>query len=301
LAISRSIEASLYGNTVSVQLVEYRGSDGIKSSNFNSVHTLSRCISPSRFLSHVRAGEREFVRGRRVAFFPADIPIQWQASNEYAKFGICQFTTERYDQLVGGEHPWEHSNLKECADIRSTQLERLLQRLTHEAADPGFASDILADGLGTVLIVELSRYFQRTKAGEPKRCGGLAPWQLRRLTEYVETLSDAPVLVGELAGCCGVSRGHLQRAFKQTTGRTLHNYVEEVRLMRAKSWLTATDLPLGEIARRLGFKNASGFTIAFRRAAGENPSAFRRQAQGHPGSLRKAGARGGVARTFAAV
>jgi len=41
--------------------------------------------------------------------------------------------------------------------------------------------------------------------------------------------------------------------------------------------LMTTDLPIKQIAGQLGFANPSGFTIAFRRVAGETPGSFRRR------------------------
>ena len=120
---------------------------------------------------------------------------------------------------------------------------------------------------------------QRTKRcapPEPRR-GGLAPWQLRRLREALSELDGpAPGLV-ELAHIAGVSPRHLTRAFKQATGRTMGDYVQEVRLDRARDLLAGTDLPLKEIASKLGFASLASFSTAFRRAAGETPTGYRRQ------------------------
>ena len=72
-------------------------------------------------------------------------------------------------------------------------------------------------------------------------------------------------------------KGHLMRAFKASTGLTIHAYVEQVRLAKAKALLSDTDIQLKEIAFRLGFSNAANFSAAFRKSAGESPREFRRR------------------------
>ena len=89
--------------------------------------------------------------------------------------------------------------------------------------------------------------------------------------------ADASLSIGLLAELCCISSGHLMRAFKQTTGETVHSYVERVRLTKAQRLLCETNLPLKAIAAELGFSTPSSFSFAFRRATGEPPKVFRQQ------------------------
>ena len=50
---------------------------------------------------------------------------------------------------------------------------------------------------------------------------------------------------------------------------------EAARIDRAKELLRKTDLLIAEIAHRVGFRNQSHFSFAFRRAAGMTPREFR--------------------------
>jgi AraC family transcriptional regulator of adaptative response / methylphosphotriester-DNA alkyltransferase methyltransferase len=49
-----------------------------------------------------------------------------------------------------------------------------------------------------------------------------------------------------------------------------------VRMQHAAGLLQATMLPVGEIARLVGYRQAAQFAKAFRRHHGVSPSAFRR-------------------------
>jgi AraC family transcriptional regulator len=98
---------------------------------------------------------------------------------------------------------------------------------------------------------------------------------LNCLRAYIDASSQRRVTLAELARACGMSVAYLCRCFKSTTGRTVHAYVEEVRLARAKVLLRETALPLKQIAYELGFSSGSGFSIAFRRATGATPLSYR--------------------------
>jgi len=62
-----------------------------------------------------------------------------------------------------------------------------------------------------------------------------------------------------LAGLAGYSRYHFWREFKRYTGKTVHEYVDDVR-RRKLADLTDQGMPQKEIARVLGFSNTSSFS-----------------------------------------
>ena len=70
-------------------------------------------------------------------------------------------------------------------------------------------------------------------------------------------------------------------------------------MSRAAELVTATDIPVGEVARRVGYREPSQFTKAFKRTYGATPSELRgagggaRRAVGAGrGRLRRANSRG---------
>lgn len=277
----RHVEAALKTDAGSIELVRFDWADTWVSERQNDVHTISKLIAPARVTEHLRFGDCDLVRGHSIAFIPAEVRVGMKASRGRARFGLLQFDRERFEGITGCGTAWDDVDFRLCGDVRSPVLDKVIQRLIAEAVQPGLASDALVDGLTVVAMVEFARYLDAARQRRTRYLGGLAPWQMRRIADYVENRDDAPVSVRDLSELCGISDGHLQRAFKMTAGQTLHAYVEEVRLGRAKALLAKADMPLSAIASKLGFANASGFTIAFRRAAGEPPSAYRRRITRH--------------------
>jgi AraC family transcriptional regulator len=127
------------------------------------------------------------------------------------------------------------------------------------------------------VMIEVGRYLRNTRDRQELRRATLASWQLRRIDQYLNECSDHSPTIADLAKQAGVSRGHLTRLFKATTGVTVHDYVVEVRVRRAKTFLSDTDLPLKVISARLGFSRPTSFSLAFRQAVGESPRVFRQQ------------------------
>ncbi|QDL94337.1 helix-turn-helix transcriptional regulator (plasmid) [Paroceanicella profunda] len=106
--------------------------------------------------------------------------------------------------------------------------------------------------------------------------GGLAQWQLRRVTRHVEANIGDAVPVDTLARLVGLSSGHFSRAFKVSTGETPHTFVIRKRLRRAQALMLTTNEPLGELACACGFTDQAHMTRLFRKFVGETPFVWRR-------------------------
>jgi AraC family transcriptional regulator len=106
--------------------------------------------------------------------------------------------------------------------------------------------------------------------------GGLASWQIRRVSAHIEADLAANVRIKDLAGLIKVSSSHFSRAFKQSFADTPRRYVMRRRVERAKALMLATNASLGRIAADCGFADQPHFNRHFRRLVGENPNAWRR-------------------------
>jgi AraC family transcriptional regulator len=163
--------------------------------------------------------------------------------------------------------------LRTCMNLPFDRLRELLLRVGKEVRNPGFASALLLEGLGITLLAETLRMLRQVEDNAIRK-GGLAPWRMRTIETRIRDSVEAPSLA-ELADLCGLSRRQLMRAFKEETGQTIGAYAQEMALERAKNLLRETDLPVAEVASRVGFATATSFATAFRRSIGGTPRAFR--------------------------
>jgi LacI family transcriptional regulator len=72
-----------------------------------------------------------------------------------------------------------------------------------------------------------------------------------------------------------LSRRVLEDRFRKLLGRTPHDEIARVRFERVRQLLREARLPLAEIARRSGFRNAEYLATAFRREFGMSPKSYR--------------------------
>lgn len=103
------------------------------------------------------------------------------------------------------------------------------------------------------------------------------------LTTLLAKLENAPVLWPDydaLARTCGLSLIHLRRLFAAATGQTLHDYILQLRMTRARDLLAQIDVPIKEVAARLGYEDVYYFTKQFRKIVGVPPAAYRRSFAG---------------------
>ena len=130
------------------------------------------------------------------------------------------------------------------------------------------------EALGTVLAHELAHL--NSQQSEETARGGLAPWQQRIVTDYIEEHLAERISLNTLAGLVNLSPHYFCRAFKHSLGVPPHRYHNSRRIERAKRLLAAHSLTVTEVGFQLGFADTSSFGAAFRKATGLTPTAYHR-------------------------
>ncbi len=73
-----------------------------------------------------------------------------------------------------------------------------------------------------------------------------------------------------------ISVPYLSSLFKASAGVNFSNYVEDVRIEKAKGFLKNTSMSVGEIAVATGYSSTNSFSRAFRRVTGDSASEYRK-------------------------
>lgn len=96
----------------------------------------------------------------------------------------------------------------------------------------------------------------------------------RLLEKYSEIpVNQAPALPKFLYDL-GCSYPHICREFRKAYGSTPVEYINALRIERAKLLLHDTNLPIIEVARRVGFDTPAYFSRVFKKVTGINPIKF---------------------------
>jgi AraC family transcriptional regulator len=133
-----------------------------------------------------------------------------------------------------------------------------------------------SEALGIVLMHELVRLNRGTPRIEPQARGGLAAWQQRIVTAFIEDHLAEQIPLATLAQLVRLSPSYFCRAFKQSFGLPPHRYHAARRIERAKVLLAKGAISVTDIGLTVGFGETSSFSTAFRKATGLTPTEYHR-------------------------
>lgn len=98
---------------------------------------------------------------------------------------------------------------------------------------------------------------------------------LDRLRHFVSEHLGERIYLEDAAALLHMSVATFCRYFKQWTGRTFVDFVQEVRITHACNLLRATSFPVQKISRDSGFHSMAHFIRVFKRSKGVTPHQFR--------------------------
>jgi AraC-like DNA-binding protein len=97
--------------------------------------------------------------------------------------------------------------------------------------------------------------------------------QVLRARRFIDERYAEPIALAEVAAAAGCSKFHFIRRFRQYYGRTPHQYLTSVRLIRARQLLRA-GASVSAACYAVGFDSLPSFSALFRKTTGISPSTF---------------------------
>jgi AraC family transcriptional regulator len=255
----------------------------------NSDYVISRPIARSPGNHPIRwhqQGEAAVRPWGAVAIVPPGVPITLEVDPGEVTFISCFFSPEHFERSLELEVP--RADLTPAL-ISNPFLGAVLERLAREILTPQPKSQPLVETLIASVSAEVGSLVRQIDQTRPAT-GTLTRWQLKLITKLLAEVVDQGqrIHLEEVAACCSISVRHLVRAFKKSTGTTIHSHIRQLRLDRIKALLASDELPMAAIAAATGYANASQFSAEFRRLTGCSPSAYRRQRQAEAHAARDA-------------
>ena len=155
-----------------------------------------------------------------------------------------------------------------------------LEQLKAEALSPREGSHTLLSRLTEVVLIEIMRFFARPPGVECPVTGwfaGLRDPSLHRALVAIHQHPAKPWSVEALAKVARESRSAFAAHFTSVMEQSPIAYLASWRMFQSRNLLRQTDLSLDAIAERVGYGSAAAFSLAFTRAQGTAPGAFRKQ------------------------
>ena len=201
-----------------------------------------------------------------------------------------QYLTELLAAMLagGGDIAW--------IKMRSSELLVLLSRTAAET------------GMDEQQILLLHQQWQK-KLADITSFHVLSSWLLSVIDEILESISAYPdvkhaniihrciqhigscymerLTLEQTARMVGLSPDYLSRIFRRETGITFNQYLNNVRITKARELIRTTDLRLTDISQMVGYDDQSYFTKVFKRTAGTSPGMYAKKHRASSGRPRQ--------------
>ena len=201
-------------------------------------------------------------------FVPAGCDGFWEDSAPVDLVSI-RFTPELMAQVAEGLG-LARAGLTLRLGGRDPIVSHMVAAFGAELTAPPAAGRLSADCLATALAVRL---LQESAPPSSAAIQTLSKPKLRRLIDYIEAHLDADLGLAELAAVAGLSIPHLTALFRRTMGQSLHRYVVERRVLRARDLLLGGERSIAQVALTVGFAHQSHLARWMRRTLGATPGA----------------------------
>ena len=206
-----------------------------------------------------------------------------QASSHGEKEAARQYLTELLASL--------HAGGNEISRIRG-QISELLVLLSRTAAE---------NGMDEQQVLLLHRQWQKSLSALSS-FQAVSAWLLTVVEDMLENLAAYPdvrhaniihrciqhigagyqerLTLEDTARMVCLSPDYLSRIFRQETGISFHQYLNNVRITKAKELIRTTNLRLTDISQMVGYDDQSYFTKVFKRTAGIAPGEYVKKYRG---------------------
>ena len=138
--------------------------------------------------------------------------------------------------------------------------------------------------LGPTVMMETARFLLIDPSGrEQKHYASFAPKlthgdeAVLKVQHWLQARGAGPVAVAEMAGEAGMEERTFQRRFKAATGMTPVEYVQHLRVGKARELLEFTKRTVDQIAWSVGYEDAAAFRKLFHRLIGLSPHEYRQR------------------------
>lgn len=97
--------------------------------------------------------------------------------------------------------------------------------------------------------------------------------------EYIEEHYYENIMLADVAQKVSISAGYLSTLFQKQLSKGFVDYLNEIRIEHACTYLQQNYLKTYEIAYRVGFKDEKYFSKVFKKIKGQSPSEYRKSHQ----------------------
>ncbi len=170
----------------------------------------------------------------------------------------------------------ELSRIRKACDADIINMTNGAVAFDMKIAESGYVRKILPEikKSTAVYFVAGNGFRERMLVRGQDRNYGVHPY-IREITGYIDAHFTEDISLKDLSELTFLSESYVSSLFKEKTGMSVKEYIEEKRLDYSRELLLKTDLKVREIGARAGFRSASYFCRRFRERFGDPPQQYR--------------------------
>lgn len=254
----------------------YSGDEG---ASFHQIRRGNCRLESNGLIEHLGPGDLVFLAPGRAHLLSSeasvhDATVSRQSADTLLLCGYCTFDNS-LDTPLSDLFP-------DVIIIRDQQLHSLgwlqaiLDQLSREYLSMRPGTEIVVNRMTEVLIVELIR-MNFGQQGEAPLIKALADKYVSKALQRLHQRPEKSWSLEILATEVGLSRAAFAKRFKSLVGQPMFDYLTQLRMQQACQLLADTNLPLYEIANRVGYESDLAFTRTFKKRLGKTPTLYRKQ------------------------
>lgn len=95
--------------------------------------------------------------------------------------------------------------------------------------------------------------------------------------DFIRAYFNHQIKLHDISSVACLSQNHLLRSYKKIYGKTPHQHVSELRILKAKKLLQDMELSMTDITYEIGFNNPASFSKIFKASTGLSPLQYRKK------------------------
>lgn len=203
-------------------------------------------------------------------------------SSEYHERLLIEFSSSYLDNFVKTEHVQSilaafhnNHNLLQLKDTERKQMEGCFFQIIKESKLHGIENNRMLTVYFLEMLELINRFAEESKSVEYEYPSALHQ-RISEVAAYMDQNYRKDISLDTVAEKFYISTAHLSRAFKKVTGFTFIEYLSNLRIQKAQKLLSETNLPISDIARKVGYQNHTHFGRMFKLMTGSSPREFRK-------------------------
>ena len=194
-------------------------------------------------------------------------------------FALLEIGPSAIERMADGADLQGVSELRIACGEHDPVLAGLMGALFSPVSDRLEHSALFVDQLSMAIGMHVvHRYGNAQRQTVAPRLTGrrLSQRSLAAVQEMICSRLGGDLSLEDLARACNLSESTFLRAFRETVGKTPHQFLMAERVEKARNLLAFSDMSISEIAGICGFADQSHFTRVFSRLVGAAPGTWRR-------------------------